>query len=119
MNGTDYRNLVAWQKAMNLVRQTYAVSASWPAAEMYGLTSQIRRAAVSVPSNIAEGHGRVSAREFCRHLSIAYGSLMELETQLLIARDLGYCSKELSEAVYELAQEEGRIINGLMHSLKA
>ena len=74
-----YRELIAWQKSMTLVKKVYALSKGFPNDERFGLTSQIRRAAVSVPSNIAEGQGRDSTREFIHHLSIAYGSLMEVE----------------------------------------
>ena len=90
MSLLHYRELIAWQKSMALVTKVYALSRSFPSDERFGLTSQIRRAAVSVPSNIAEGQGRDSTREFIHHLSMAYGSLMEIETQILIGSDLGY-----------------------------
>ena len=85
MSIESYRDLQVWQKAMNLVETCYRLSALFPDSERYGLTSQLRRAAVSVPANIAEGHGRRSIREYCQHLSVAYGWLMELETHLQIA----------------------------------
>jgi four helix bundle protein len=93
----SYRDLVAWQKAMDLVQEVYAATREWPRREAFGLTSQVRRAAVSVPSNIAEGYGRQSSREFLNYLSIAYGSLMELETQLLIGFRLGYGGHDRGE----------------------
>ena len=85
---------------------------------MSGLTSQIRRAAVSVPSNIAEGQGRDSTLEFIHHLSMAYGSLMEVETQALIGQNLGYLKEEVVSAFLTESAEAGRIINGLMRSLR-
>lgn len=94
------------------------LSAQFPREEPYGLTSQVRRAAVSVPSNIAEGQGRDSAREFLHHLSIAYGSLMEVETQIMIAEDLGYLDKQVVEDFLNKSSEAGRIVNGLMRSLR-
>lgn len=81
----SYRDLIVWQKAMDLVKLVYDLTDKFPKEELFGLTIQIRKAVVSVPSNIAEGQGRSSTKEFLRHLSIAYGSLMETETQNLIA----------------------------------
>lgn len=86
----SYRELIAWQKAMELVKAVYAVTTRFPREEIFGLSSQLKRASVSVPSNIAEGQGRYSTKEFMRHLSIAYGSLMEVETQIMIAQSLNY-----------------------------
>jgi four helix bundle protein len=88
----SYRDLVAWQEAMNLVTAVYQISACFPKQEIYGLTSQLRRAAVSVPSNIAEGQGRRGTAEFRHFLRQASGSLMELETQMMIAERLHYVS---------------------------
>jgi len=114
----SYRELVVWRKAMDLVNAVYATTRSWPNEELYALTSQIRRAAVSVPSNIAEGQGRSSTKEFLKHLSIAYGSLMETETQITVAHEQGYCPAEEAEALLALAAEVGRLLNGLSNSLK-
>jgi len=113
----SYHDLVAWQKAMDLAQRTYEVSAVYPKHELYGLASQTRAAAVSIPSNIAEGQGRRSTREFLHHLSIAHGSLCELETQILLARRLGYLKEDQSGGVMALAREVGRVINGLYNSL--
>jgi four helix bundle protein len=113
----SYKQLVAWQKAMEPVDIVYDVSDKFPREELYGLTAQIRRALVSVPSNIAEGQGKNSTKDFIRHLSIAYGSLMETETQNLIAEMRKYITAEESEAVLEKAAEVGRLINGLSNSL--
>lgn len=118
MSLLHYRELIAWQKAMALVRIVYGLSAQFPRDERFGLTSQIQRAAVSVPSNIAEGQGRDSTREFTHHLSMAYGSLMEVETQILIAQDLGYLDREVVFTFLKESAEIGRIINGLMRSLR-
>ena len=113
----NYRDLVAWQKAMDLVTLIYNVTQDWPKTEIYGLTNQIRRAAVSIPSNIAEGQGRAATKEFAHHLSIARGSLLEVETQLLIAQRLGYISPEVSERILNHSAEVGRLLNGLYRSL--
>ncbi len=116
--GDSYRDLIAWKKAMRLVREIYGITRTFPRDEMYGLTNQLRRAAVSVPSNIAEGQARLSQKEFHHFLSLARGSLAELETQLLIAQDLGYTSSEMSECVLSKAGELGRVLNGLLASVK-
>ena|SRR2546422_359598 len=117
MKVKKYSELIAWQKAMDLTEEVYPATRRFPKEEIYGLTSQLRRAAVSVPSNIAEGQGRKSTNEFLHHLSIAYGSLMEVETQLLIAARLGYLEQESIEKLMERAGEVGRLINGLYNSL--
>ncbi len=103
---------------MDLVEAVYAVSKHFPREETYGLTSQVRRAAVSVPSNIAEGQGRRSPKEFYNYLSIAHGSLREVETQILIAQRLGYLNSIQSDNVMDIAGETGRLINGLSNSLE-
>lgn len=117
MTVRNYSDLVAWQKAMDLVEAVYRASAGFPREEQYGLTGQCRRAAVSVPSNIAEGQGRRSTKEFLYYLSVAHGSLRELETQLMIALRLKYVKQESVLAVMNLAGEVGRLINGLSNSL--
>jgi four helix bundle protein len=116
MSVKRYHDLFAWQKAMDLAEQVYQISKAFPREELYGLTSQIRRSAVSVPSNIAEGHCRNGRREFVHHLSIALGSLGELETQLILAQRLGYLGE--NAPIFELASETGRLLVGLMHSLE-
>src|SRR5262245_48278962 len=95
----SYRDLLVWQKAMNLVVESYRLANQLPKSELYGLTSQIQRAAISVPANIAEGHGRDHLGDYLRHLSIANGSLMELETHLLLIHRLAYLSIEDIEPV--------------------
>lgn len=113
----NYQDLIAWQKSMDLVEDVYRSSKDFPREEIYALTSQIRRAAVSIPSNIAEGQGRRTTADFLRHLSIAYGSLCEVETQILIARRLKYIAQARLEEVMSRAGEVGRLLNGLMASL--
>jgi four helix bundle protein len=113
-----YRDLIAWQRSMSLVEEVYRMTKSFPKEELYGLSSQVRRSAVSIPSNIAEGHCRNGRREFVHHLSIALGSLGETETQMLIAGRLGYIDADNSEKFSLLAGETGRVIVGLMNSLE-
>lgn len=113
--GRNYQDLLAWQEAMNLVDQVYKVTRNFPKEEVYGLTSQLRRAAVSVPSNIAEGQGRNSIPEFARFLAIAHGSLREVETQIMIARRQGFLTPELEQELLVLAGQTGRLIKGLLN----
>jgi four helix bundle protein len=113
----SYRDLIAWKKSMALVTEVYLCTRGFPAAEVYGLTSQLRRAAVSIPSNVAEGHGRRSTGEFKQFLGHARGSLSEVETQVLIARDLCYLNSEQTDKLLCSTAEVGRIINGLLVSL--
>ena len=118
MSGENYRDLIAWQKAMDLVEGVYRATCLWPKEERYGLTNQVRRAAVSVPANIAEGQGRQSRKEFLHHVSIAHGSLREVETHLLISQRLGYSDEATCEALLCQSAEVGRLLNGLMRSLR-
>ena len=114
----SYRDLVAWKKAVDLVTEIYRLTRGFPKEEMFGLISQIRRAAVSIPGNIAEGHARSSRKEFQYFLSNARGSVAELETQLIISHNLGLITEpELSRLLDQVA-EVGRIINGLLTALK-
>lgn len=108
-----HRDLIAWQKAVQLVTEIYRITRAFPRDELYGLTNQIRRAAVSVPSNLAEGHGRNSRKEFHQFVGHARGSLLEVETQLEIARNLGYLSESDAAILLASASEVGRVINGL------
>jgi four helix bundle protein len=114
----SHRDLIAWQKAMDLVVGTYKVSRDIPKEELYGLTSQMRRAAVSVPANIAEGQGRRLRGEFIHFLGNARGSLSELETHLEIALRLGYIEQKQYQPVQDQIQEVGRILNGLLRSIE-
>src|SRR5437763_15830431 len=112
-----YRDLIAWQRAMDLAQTVYEVSASCPKEEIYGIVSQMRRSAVSIPSNIAEGQGRKSDGDFRRLLAIAHGSICELETQVILAGRLGFLAKEQVDRVLEDSAEVGRLVNGLYSSI--
>ena len=114
---TCYKDLVVWQKAMSMVSAVYKLTSTFPDTERFGLTSQIQRAAVSIPSNIAEGQGRLATKEFRQFLGVARGSLKELETQLLISIDLGYTSEEQAGTCLDLADEVGRMLNALIKAL--
>src|ERR1700746_3184622 len=115
----SYRDLIAWQKAMDLAEAVYLGTAGFPREELYGLTSQARRAVVSIASNIAEGQGRRTTGEFCQFLAIAYGSLNEAETQLMLAQRLGYLDYETNNTLLALTAEVGRLLNGLSRSLSS
>ena len=108
-------DLLVWQRAMQLVQEVYRLTL--PVDERRGLTAQLRRAAISVPSNIAEGQGRRSSSEFRHHLSIAHGSLLEVETEIAIAGRLRYITDKQVESVLQLSAEVGRLLNGLYRSL--
>jgi four helix bundle protein len=114
----SYRDLIAWNKAMELVTQVYRMTQNFPKEELFGLMSQLRRSAVSIPSNIAEGQGRLSKGEFRLFLGHARGSLSELETQVLIAQDLEYLNANETEQLLNMSAELGRILNGLIASMK-
>jgi len=113
----NYTELFAWQKGIDLVEAVYLFIAGFPKEELYGLTSQIRRASVSIPSNIAEGQGRWTTGEFVHFLGIAHGSLREVETQVHIAVRLNFMRPSDAAPVFQLASEVGRLINGLTNSL--
>jgi len=113
----SYRDLRVWQDAMQLVVAIYKATTKFPKEEMYGLTSQIRRAAVSIPSNIAEGKGHRTDREFCQFLYHARGSTLELQTQLTIARELEYMPETEAKALLERCDILARKINALINSL--
>ena len=117
--GESYRDLIAWRKAMALVTEVYRITRAFPRDELYGLTNQLRRAAVSVPSNIAEGQARFSRKEFHHFLSHARGSLVETETQLTIAQNLGYLSPRQARPLLDSAAELGKVLNGLIASIKS
>jgi four helix bundle protein len=113
-----FKDLIAWQKAMDLVVEVYRLTDTFPKREVYSLTDQIRRAAVSVPSNIAEGQAHFNKGEFLHFLRHSNGSLAELETQLLIAQRLDYADQTKVEALLKQVVEVGKILNGLINSLK-
>jgi four helix bundle protein len=112
-----FRDLVVWQKAIDLVTEIYRVTQKLPKEEMFGLISQLRRAAVSVPSNIAEGQGRLTEKEFRQFLGNARGSLSEVETQIIIAKNLGYLDESNFKDLSAMIAEVGRVLNGLIASV--
>ena len=118
MSATNYKDLIAWQKAMDLVEAVYKTTESMPPVERFGLIRQMRRAGVSIPANIAEGEGRKSSGAFLNHLSIAHGSLREIETHLMLAARLGQLSPGQAEPVLQMAAEVGRLINGLIRATR-
>jgi four helix bundle protein len=113
----SYRDLKVWQRSMKLVLSVYRLTGCFPKEELYGLVSQMRRAAVSVPSNIAEGKGRLTDRDRTHFYLQARGSLLELETQILIARELSYLAVTESEPLLESVAEIGRMLNGLVEAI--
>ena len=117
MENRHFRDLQVWQRSMALARNLYALTERFPKSEMFGLRSQIRRAAVSVPSNIAEGRGRGTEKSFAVFLTQARGSLYELETQVELAADLGFTSKDQATAIVVEAAEISRMIHGLLTKL--
>ena len=117
MSGT-YKDLEAWQYAMTLVQEIYRSTAKFPRDEMFGLTSQLRRAAVSVASNIAEGKGRFSDRELSQFLAVARGSVFEIETQIAIAEGLGFLAEPQGRELLKRCGEVGRLLNGLIRSVR-
>jgi four helix bundle protein len=110
--------LIVWQKAMILVKNIYLLTRQFPSDERFGLISQMRRAAVSVPSNIAEGQARHSTGEFIQFISHAEGSVAELDTQLNIAVDLGYCDAQTAKSMFDLLLEIRLMLNGLRRKLQ-
>jgi four helix bundle protein len=123
MTGTapikSHRDLIVWQKAMGLVEAVYDATASFPKEETYALTSQIRRAVVSIPANIAEGQGRRLSKEYLYFLANGRGSLLELDTHLEIAVRLRYLDVKKHSALKEQLDEVGRMLNGLMRAVEA
>jgi len=114
-----YRDLIVWNKSIQLVEFIYKITEKLNAEEKYGLKSQIRRAAVSIPSNIAEGHGRKHTKAFINHLSIAFGSLMEVETLTEISKKLNYMTEKKSKEIFMMSELIGKMISGLKKSLKS
>ena len=114
----NYKDLKVWQKSYELCLKIYRLTAKFPKEERYGLTSQIRRAAVSIPSNIAEGYGRKTTPDYLRFLYIAYGSICELETQLLLSGDLNYVNQEYLESLKDGTGEVERMLKALIKSLE-
>jgi len=114
----SFRDVIAWQKAMDLVTLIYTITDDFPRKEMYGLTRQVRDAALSVPSNIAEGKGRQTKRDYVQFLFRARGSLYEVQTQLEAAKRLKFLDAARFEVTDSLAMETGRVLNGLIRSVQ-
>ncbi|HMZ82056.1 MAG TPA: four helix bundle protein [Acidobacteriota bacterium] len=114
-----YRDLEVWKKSIDLVESTYQLTKSFPAEEKFGLISQIQRAVVSIAANIAEGYGRKHRKEYLHHLSIAKGSLLEVETHLIIAIRLHFTTRDDAKSVWHLCQDVGRLLNKLVNSLNS
>jgi len=112
-----YQELKVWKKAYDLCLEIYKITNTFPASEKYGLTSQIRRSAVSIPSNIAEGHERQHLKEYIQFLHVALGSIAELGTQIMISKDIGYLSEESFVKIESEIVEIGKMLNGLTNSL--
>ena len=113
----NYRDLLVWQKSLQFVTEIYRLSESFPSKEIYGITSQLRRASVSVPSNIAEGYGRNSIAEYKRFSQIALGSLYEVQTLLEVSRNLDYVSNDLFSKLFEATRELERMMTSLIRKL--
>jgi four helix bundle protein len=113
----SYRDLLVWQKAMGLVTEVYKITQNFPSSEIYALTTQIRRCAVSIPSNIAEGYGRNSTADYKRFLQIAVGSLFELQTQIEIAFNLNYISRNIFDDFFEKTRELDRMLLSLIKKI--
>ena len=115
---TSYHDLIVWQKVIDFVVECYNLTALFPRTEMYGLSAQLQRSAVSIPSNIAEGAGRLHTREYIRHLGISRGSLFEAETQIIISQRLNYSRPEAIQPLLAAVSEIGRMLHGLISSLE-
>jgi len=113
-----FKELIVWQKSINLVTEIYRVTEKFPSNEIYGLTSQLRRASVSIPSNIAEGNSRRSKADYLQFLRIARGSCSEIETQIIISKNLGFIDNTIFETLSFNIIEISKMINGLINSLK-
>lgn len=114
----SYRELRVWEAAMEFVQQVYELTAEFPTQERYGLSSQLQRAAVSIPANIAEGYGRLHRGDYLHHLSFARGSLYESETHLILAARLSIVAREKVEPLWHKAQDVGKMLWGLIESLR-
>jgi len=117
--GASFKDLIVWQKAIQLSSEIYGLTASFPPSEQFGLSNQMRRASVSIASNIAEGNGKSTKGEYVVFLGHARGSNCELQTQLVIARNLRFCEKEASEPAEKLSAEVSRMINALIKKLRS
>ena len=114
----NYKDLQVWQKAYQLCLEVYRATGEFPKHELYGITTQLRRAAVSIPSNIAEGYGRKTTKEYIQFLYVAYGSICELETQIMLSGDLGYLPRHVLEKLQDGIGEVERMLKALINSLQ-
>ena len=117
--GESFRDLAVWQRAIRLTLEVYKLTSAFPDSERYGLSNQLRRASVSVASNIAEGYGRSTRGEYLQFLGHSRGSNSEVETQLIISRELGFSSKELIVSAEETCSEVDRMLNSMMKTLQS
>ncbi len=118
-NIQSFKDLIVWQKSMLLAKKVYILTESYPKNEMYGIVSQMRRASVSIPSNVAEGYGRKSRKEYSQFYSIAYGSLLELETQLLLSFDLGFIKETEFKTINSIREEVSKMLFTMIEKLKS
>jgi four helix bundle protein len=118
MEIASFKDLRVWQEGIAIILAIYKLTSQFPDHERFGLVSQLRRCAVSIPSNIAEGHARLSTREYLRHVSISLGSLAELETQIYLSKELGYCRPEVVNEFLTKANTLGKQLRGLIKSLR-
>ena len=114
----SYKELIVWQKSIKLVKEIFILTNKFPKSELYGLISQMRRAAVAIPSNIAEGYGRKSSKEYAQFYSIAYGSALELETQIIISKELSFTLPENFGKVDALLEEVSRMLNSMISQMR-
>ncbi len=114
----SYKELIVWQKSILLVKEIFLLTNKFPKSELYGIISQMRRAAIAIPSNIAEGYGRKSSKEYAQFYSISYGSALELETQLIIAKDLNFADDKGFEKANQLLDEVLRMLNSMTSKMK-
>ncbi|MEZ5337162.1 MAG: four helix bundle protein [bacterium] len=117
MDAVTYRDLIVWQRAMDFVTEIYRLTAAFPRDEMYGMTSQLRRAAVSIPSNIAEGNGRATRKDYAHFVSIALASTRELEALLLISAELGFTERSVAQELESRLDEIGRMLFSMHRKL--
>jgi four helix bundle protein len=118
-NASSYKDLIVWQKSLSLVKLLYKLTSNFPSEERFGLTSQMRRAAVSIPSNVAEGQARRTTPDFVRFISNAEGSAAELDTQIILAVSLSFCTNDQAKECFDLLDEIRRMLNALRRTLTA
>lgn len=114
----SYKELIVWQKSIELVKQIYIITGKFPKVELYGIISQMRRAVISIPSTIAEGYGRKSPKEYAQYLSIAYGSALELETQIIISKELNFVKPGDFTKAEDLLMEVSKMLNSMTSKFK-